>query len=131
MRIGGVVQRRDDALEVLDDAGSVSVRDRGRVGVERLDLDLEAGVGRGEHAEALALVVRDPVLPAAGGHPEAVDQDDRVGRGAHGIPSAGRVLGPHLRAARSRWEDMISFDATWCALRLRSRQRYRGRRRCS
>ena len=38
------------------------------------------------HAVALALVALDPVLPAARGHPEAVDQDDGVWSGGCGVP---------------------------------------------
>jgi hypothetical protein len=64
----------------------------GGVLAERLDLDLEAWVGGGEHAVAAALVALDPLLPTSGGHPEAVDQNDGVwgGRiwgvlGGHGV----------------------------------------------
>ena len=81
MRIGGDVELADHRLEVLDDLRHGHRLDRRRVGVERLDLDLEAGVGGGEHAVAARLVVGDPVLPAARRDPEAVDQDDRVGHG--------------------------------------------------
>ena len=51
MRIGGV-GRPHDALEVLDDRRHGERLDGRRVGVERLDLDLEAGVGGGEDGEA-------------------------------------------------------------------------------
>ena len=78
MRMGGLSSPADD-LQVLHDRGQRELRDGRGIGVERLDLDLETGVGRREDAEALLLVVRLPVLPAPGGHPEAVDQDDRVG----------------------------------------------------
>ena len=80
MMIGGRVEAADDRLEVLDDLRHGDLLDRRRVGVQRLDLDLEPGVGRRQHREALALVVGDPVLPAPRGHPEPVDEDDRVGR---------------------------------------------------
>ena len=74
------VERPDDRLQMRDDRGDREPLDRRRVGVERLDLDLETGVCGGEDAVALRLVVRDPVLPAARRHPEAVDQHDRIGR---------------------------------------------------
>src|SRR3712207_7337890 len=40
--------------------------------------------GGGEHAVAAALVVLDPLLPAAGGYPESVDQHDGVWGGRVG-----------------------------------------------
>ena len=89
------VERADDGLEVLDDLRHRHRLDRGRVGVERLDLDLEAGIGGGEDLEALGLVVGDPVLPAARRDPEAVDEHDRVGRGGcvgHAGPFRGSGL---------------------------------------
>jgi hypothetical protein len=64
-----------------DDLRHLQVLDRRRVLPQRLDLDLEAGVGRGDDAVALALEAGDPVLPAARGDPEAVDEDDRGVRG--------------------------------------------------
>src|SRR6185503_914939 len=70
----------DDAFQPLDDRRHGELLDRRRVGVERLDLDVEARIGGRENAVALALVVGDPALPAAWRHPEAVDQDDGVGR---------------------------------------------------
>ena len=54
MMIGGVSTDRTTEDEVVDGLGDVGLGDRGRVGAQRLDLDLEAGVGRGQHAEALA-----------------------------------------------------------------------------
>jgi len=51
---------------VLDDRRDGQSFDRGGVLVERLDLDLKAWVGGGEHAVAAILVVLDPLLPAAG-----------------------------------------------------------------
>jgi hypothetical protein len=64
---------------MLDDRGDREVFDRGRVRVQRLDLDVEARIGGSEDAIAATLVAGLPVLPASRGHPEAVDQDDRVG----------------------------------------------------
>ena len=81
------------------------VGNRGGIGAQRLDLDLEAGVGRGVHGEALGLVVGLPVLPRAGCHPEAVDEDDRVG-GGHGVVSCGcEVVGARRvnRLSEPRW----------------------------
>jgi hypothetical protein len=68
-----------DALEVLHDGGDGQGLDRGGVLAQRFDLNLEARVGGGEHAVAFALVALDPPLPAARGHPQAVDEDDGVG----------------------------------------------------
>ena len=78
--IGGfsTARRLGEVVDGLDDVG---LGDRRRVGAQRLDLDLEAGVGGGEHGQALGLVVGHPVLPAAGGDPQAVDQDNGVGAG--------------------------------------------------
>ena len=90
---GWLIQLAYDALQVLDDPGDGQSLDRGGVLVERLHLDLKAWVGGGENAVALALVALDPVLPAAGGHPEAVNQDDGV-RGGR----VGGVLGGHGEA---------------------------------
>ena len=106
MMIGGAVELADDRLEVLDDLRHRHGLDRRRVGVERLDLDLEARVGRGEHAVAGLLVVGDPVLPAAGRHPEAVDEDDGVGCGAHAGP-------PGVVGRPSRLTDTSSMPSSW------------------
>lgn len=76
-------QRPDDCFEVFDDGRDGECGDDVRVGLECLDLDLEAGVAGCEDAEALLLVVGDPVFPAAGRDPEAVDQDDGVGSAGH------------------------------------------------
>jgi hypothetical protein len=73
-----------DALQVLDDGGNRQRLDRGGILAQRLYLDFQTGVGWGEHAVAAALVALDPLLPAARGHPEAVDQDDGVRSGLVG-----------------------------------------------
>jgi hypothetical protein len=65
-------------------AGTVKALDRRGVLAQSLNLDLKARVSRGKHAVAAALVALDPLLPAARGHPEAVDQDDGVGKGLVG-----------------------------------------------
>src|SRR5581483_12463088 len=70
------VEALDDALDVLDDPGNGLLGDHLRVLPQRLDLDLEAGVGGGQDPVALLLVVGDPVLPAAGGHPQPMDEND-------------------------------------------------------
>jgi hypothetical protein len=97
------VQAADDRLEVFDERRHRQLLDRRRVGVERLDLDLEPGIRRSEHAEAALLVVRDPVLPTAGRDPEAVDQDDGVGCAHRGTSRCGRrsVTLPESRARRA------------------------------
>src|SRR5215203_650001 len=82
-------------LRLLDAAGALAIPrgqslDRGGVLAQRLDLDLKAWVGRGEDAVTLAFVTLDPLLPASGGHPESVDQDDGVWSGR-----IGGVLGGH------------------------------------
>jgi hypothetical protein len=84
-----LIEIADDALVMLDDAGDGQRLDRRGVCAQRLDLDLEAGVGGGEHPVAAACVAVDPVLPAARGHPQSVDQHNRVsndrerGTGSH------------------------------------------------
>src|SRR3712207_9521848 len=53
----------------------------------------EARVGGGQHAVALGLVALYPLLPAQRGHPEAVDQDYRVGGApARGVVGQGSLL---------------------------------------
>src|SRR5215213_4763563 len=91
-----LVELSDDAFVVLDYGGDRKRLDRRGVLVERLDLYLEAWVGRSEHAIAAALVALDPVLPASGGHPEPMDQDD----GVWSTRIRGVVLGGH--------EDLLS-----------------------
>src|SRR5215218_6077439 len=91
-----LVELSDDAFVVLDYGGDRKRLDRRGVLVERLDLYLKAWVGRSEHAIAAALVALDPVLPASGGHPEPMDQDD----GVWSTRIRGVVLGGH--------EDLLS-----------------------
>ena len=81
------VELRDDTGEVRNGLGHRQRRDHRRVLAERLHLDLEPWVAGRDDPVALALVVRDPLLPAARGHPQPVDQDDGVGArrvAAHG-----------------------------------------------
>jgi hypothetical protein len=73
---------------MLDDRGHRQRLDRRGISVERLHLDLESGIGRGENAVAGLLVTLDPVLPASRGHPEAVDQDNGVRGGRVGAHAA-------------------------------------------
>src|SRR5215213_1161309 len=91
-----LVELSDDAFVVLDYGGDRKRLDRRGVLVERLDLYLEAWVGRSEHAIAAALVALDPVLPASWGPPEPMDQDD----GVWSTRIRGVVLGGH--------EDLLS-----------------------
>jgi hypothetical protein len=86
------VKAADDRLQVLDDLRHGDLFDGRRVGVQRLDLDLKAGVGRRQHREALAFVVGDPVLPAPRGYPESVDEDDRGGR-CRSVAHRGDIMG--------------------------------------
>ena len=48
------VERTDHRLELVDDRRDRQIGDRGRVGVQRLHLDLESRIGRGDHLETLA-----------------------------------------------------------------------------
>src|SRR5918995_2426540 len=81
---------------MLDDRRDGQSLYRGGVFVQRLNLDLKAWVCGSHHAVSLVLVVLDPVLPAAGGHPEPMDQDD----GVWSARIRGIVLGGH--------EDLLS-----------------------
>ncbi len=74
--IGGALERLDGGGEVVDGVGDGQVGDDLGVGPQSLDLDVEARVTGGQHGVALCLVVGDPVLPAAGGHPQAVHEHD-------------------------------------------------------
>ena len=90
MRIGGLSSPPTIVSRCSTTPGTVSASIGDGIRVESLDLDLEPRIGGRDHAVALALVVRDPVLPAPGGDPEAVNQDDGVGGAcfrAHCIPS--------------------------------------------
>lgn len=83
------VQLADHRLEVVDDGRHGQFQDRCRVGVQRLDLDLEPRIPGRQHPEPASLVVRDPVLPAARCDPEPVDQNDGVGHDRVPPPSSG------------------------------------------
>jgi hypothetical protein len=74
----GSVELVYDALVVLDYGGDGQRLYRGGVLAQCLNLDLETWVGWGKYTVAAPLVVIDPLLPAAGGHPQTVDQDDGV-----------------------------------------------------
>jgi hypothetical protein len=87
---GWLLQLAYDSFIVFDNPRDSQSLDRGGILVERLYLDLKTRVGGGEHAVAAVLVVLDPVLPAAGCHPEAVNQHDGVWGGW-----VGGVLGSH------------------------------------
>jgi hypothetical protein len=72
---------------MFDDRWNCHGLDRRGVGVERIDLDVESGIGGGEDAVSATLVTVDPVLPASRRDPEAVDEDDRVGNLGHVVCS--------------------------------------------
>ena len=97
---GRSIEAPDHPFQTLHDLRDGDLLDRGRVGVQRLDLDLEAWVRRRQHGETLRLVVGDPLLPASRGDPEAVDQDDGVGRVTHDRDP--RVRKPTVSAVRFR-----------------------------
>ena len=111
------VQAADDVGEVLDGLGDGQVGDDLGALPEGLDLDLEPGVGRCQDGEPLLLVAVDPALPAAGRHPQSVDEDDGVGRGGSG------------RVAHGMASLRESMDARGSA-RSRSRSVSGGRVRC-
>lgn len=73
------LELEDDRLVAVEDLLGGERRDPRGIGVHRLDLGLHGGPVRRQHAVAEALVALAPVLPAARGQPEAVDQDDGVG----------------------------------------------------
>ena len=75
---GRLVELTDQSLEARDDLRHRHSFDRRRIGIERLDLDVEARIRGGEDAKALRLVVRDPMLPAPRRDPETVDEYDGV-----------------------------------------------------
>ena len=84
----------------VDDLRHLELFDRFGVCPERLDLDFEPRIRGCEDRVALGLVVRLPVLPAPGRHPEAVDQDDRVRLGPARISATvppRRSLRPYIR----------------------------------
>src|SRR5262245_18191220 len=69
----------DNAFEVRHERGNREALDGRWIAVERLDLDLESRIRRREDAIAPGLIARDPVLPASRRHPEAMNQDNRIG----------------------------------------------------
>src|SRR3712207_7564878 len=81
----------------------------------------EARVGGGQHAVALGLVALYPLLPAQRGHPEAVDQDYRVG----GAPARG-VVGQGFLLARSEehTSELQSRQYLVCRLLLEKKKQY-------
>src|ERR671920_2122378 len=78
----GAVELAYDAFEMLGYCGDPQGLDGGWVLAQGLDLYLQARVCGGENAVSLVLVALDPLLPAAGGHPESVNQDDGVRSGS-------------------------------------------------
>ena len=106
----------NDVLQVRDRIRHGDVLDRGRILAQRLDFDLEAGIGGREHAVPAALEVGDPVLPAARRHPQAVDQHHGVG--------IGDLVGCHVASlggvarTRVRWSGNRDGSAAWSRLRV-------------
>src|SRR5829696_1236645 len=107
-----------DTLVVLHDCRDRQRLDRGGVLVQGLYLYLQAGVGRSEHAIALALVALDPVLPASWGHPEPMDQDD----GVWSTRITGVVLGDHEALLDSRPSGMAADTVRFIGLLLAARR---------
>jgi hypothetical protein len=83
------VQLADDAFEMLDRAGYGERLNRRRILAQRLDLNLQAGIGRSEHALPAPGLVLGPFLPTTGSHPQPVDRDDDA---LHGL-----IIGMALR----------------------------------
>src|SRR5829696_571078 len=106
-----------DALEVLDYGGDGEGLDGRGVLAQRLHLDLQAGVGGGENAVTLLLVVPYPLLPTSWGHPQPVDQQDGVG----GERIWG-VLGCHGSLLRRMSDDVSSRSVTVSRLLIGSSQ---------
>src|SRR5262245_36359726 len=73
------VDSLNNAFEMLHEGGNREALDGRWIAVERLDLDLEARIRWREDEVASGLIARDPVLPASRRHPEAMNQDDRIG----------------------------------------------------
>jgi hypothetical protein len=65
----GLVELADDTFVALDDSGDRQRLDRAGIGVECLDLDLEARIRGSDDGVPLLGVALDPVLPAAGRDP--------------------------------------------------------------
>src|SRR5262249_24086330 len=75
----GCLELPDDAFEVRHDRGNREAFDGRWIAVQRLDLDLEPRIRWSEDAIAPGPIARDPVLPASRRHPEAMNQDNRIG----------------------------------------------------
>jgi hypothetical protein len=76
----GLVERADDLYVVLDDLGDPETDERGWIAADLADRPVLARPGRDDAPEALRLEGRDEVVPAGGGHPAAVDEDDGAAR---------------------------------------------------
>jgi hypothetical protein len=82
------MRRHAERLTGLDDAELSALDRRARDLVAAVteataapatyDLDVEPWIRRRDDVVALGLVVRNPVLPATRGHPEAVDQKEAL-----------------------------------------------------
>ena len=97
MMIGFLSSLPDDVGVEVDDLVDAEVLERTRIVPHGVGV-LEAGPAARDDVVAALLVALDPVLPAQGVHPQAVNEDDRVGRvrienlGGHGIPTGPRRL---------------------------------------
>ena len=80
MMIGGESSSPITCSQPADDLGDSQSLNRRRIVVQRLDFDLEAGVGRRENLVSGCLIALDPLLPASGRNPETVNEDDGVRR---------------------------------------------------
>jgi hypothetical protein len=92
----GRIELADHLPEPADDLGDSHSLNRRRIVVQRLDFDLEAGVGRGENLVSGCLITLDPLLPASGRNPETVNEDDGVRRA---------VCHPRLFSVFLGWHD--------------------------
>ena len=70
----------DDPLVMFDDLRNAEPGERGRIATQLLDVAFDSGPAAGDHAVAAVGITLDPVFPAEGCHPQAVDEDDGVGR---------------------------------------------------
>jgi hypothetical protein len=77
MMMGGLAEALDHVNEMLERRGDSGFGDDLGLVAERFHLDLEPGVGRRDDLIPLRPVVLHPAVPAAGGHPQAVNEHDR------------------------------------------------------
>src|SRR5205807_497666 len=78
-----LVEQPDDLRVAVNDLGYAQARERRRVASNLFDLALDPRPGRRQDAVATLFVVAAERIPAARGHPRAVDQEDRVRLRSH------------------------------------------------